>query len=208
MITIQEAVEKELTRHPLHAKLLQKNMLNSTGFAKMIQPAVEKELFKNVSIATIVTSLARAKKYLKIEEAPKINSVSVIYPLVWKSFENLSENQQEDLLEQLPKLHSYYENQNSIVLTHKDVGNVYSFDFKYQTITGICELELDFDQTHQLESGLFYQISRELHWKNITVIDFNTSQNKIWLYILVQDLAEALEIIRTKFIKTKKPKAS
>ena len=204
MITIQEAVENELNKHPIHSKLLTEDMINATSFARLIESSLRKNLLKDISIATIVTCLGRAKKNLKPKEFPKINEVSVVYPLVWKSFENLSLDQKEELLEQLPTLHSYYENEESIVLTHKDVGNIYNLGFDYQTITGICELTLEYDPVYQLESGLFYNLSKELYWRDITIVDFNTSQNKIWIYVLIKDLTETLEIIRTKFIKIKK----
>ena len=62
MITIQEVVENELNKHPIHSKLLSEDMLNATSFARLIEPNLKKNLLKDISIATIVTCLGRAKK--------------------------------------------------------------------------------------------------------------------------------------------------
>ena len=46
MITIQEVVENELNKHPIHSKLLSEDMLNATSFARLIEPNLKKNLLK------------------------------------------------------------------------------------------------------------------------------------------------------------------
>lgn len=59
MITVPETVQKIIKQSPFLEEGLEKGIMNLSELARLLQPQVEKELFKNVSEASIMMALKR-----------------------------------------------------------------------------------------------------------------------------------------------------
>ncbi len=68
MITVPQKVEEILNKSPFYKRLIAKNLLNISQFARTIKPQIEEELFKDVSEASVVMALKRVANKLRYEE--------------------------------------------------------------------------------------------------------------------------------------------
>jgi hypothetical protein len=204
MISIQSCVNEELQKRPFYLKMLLDGTLNTTAFASQIQPRIQTLLYKNISANTIVACLARAKKTIKLPKVrQKIHSVQVKYPLVWMSFVHLEEDEKSSIIEQLPTLNSYYENQSSLVVSFKETMNqkpIHAPGVDMVCIKSVCQLTVEYHNQYHSETGLFYEIAKEFYWADINILDQSNNDRTVWLYIESKDINKALETIRNKFV--------
>jgi hypothetical protein len=204
MLSIQKCVNAELIKRPFYIGMLQSNLLNTSAFAIQIKPKIEAIMEKKASLGTIIACLARAKKSLDIvKPIQKFHKISINYPLTWISSNGLNEKSKTKILDQLPSLNSYYENKHSIVVTYKESMNQPTIDFggtDSTLISSVCEVIIEYHDKYHSETGLFYEIAKEFYWHNISLIDQNSNDKFVWLYIESKNIERALEVLRSKFV--------
>lgn len=219
MVTISHLVKKLVNEMPFLYEVMRKKLINYGSVALFLKPKIEKELEKSVKTSAIIMALRRyademIKKYdggtiLKIfNDNTELNMKSGLCSInVNKSrtlFEklklvyNLMNYEKSDILN---IVHGH--NSVTIITNEKHKKKLLEF-IKGEKVTHIednlSQLSMKFPEEYLYTPGILYQLTKELLWKNINLIEIVSTLTELHFLIKRKDAIrgyEALEDLLT-----------
>lgn len=213
MISVSDYVEKLLAKDSAIRELLNSNLLNTSQYAQLIQPQLEKALFRKVAQNSIVTALSRAKSKNTISKSQKliINDIQIIYPITDLVFSRSNSPTQSiaGIYTQLAQNPNHYIN---LTVGNNEI-NVF-INTRYRELiktalqkeklifekNDLCSINLKFDPSYIDVPGILYSVLRVLNWNQINLIEAVSTFSEITLFVEQQDSQILIELIRDEFI--------
>ncbi|MDP3881963.1 MAG: hypothetical protein Q8Q31_03755 [Nanoarchaeota archaeon] len=211
MVTVQHLVKKELERNPFLIDILQQQLINITALALKLQPIIEKELQRSVKITAISMALRRhsteiAKRSVFHWKFPKdleVSTKSQIYevaiektPKSKKIFDQLYTNIKRHKGEFLSFVEGTYE---IVVFTNQRNKNQVKHAIKGQKITSeqnnLAYVTVNWAKITKDIPGIYYRITRELAFKNISIQSFHTIGAEMIIFFKEEDFVRAYQVI-------------
>ena len=215
MLTVSQQVWSIISKDNVALEYLKNDLLNTTGYAKLIIPRIEKQTLTKISIGSVVTSLARIKQKLNIAaiDKPKfkIEDISLKLPiteLVYKKNQNPN-----------PDLSLIYAGLDGNESVHFNIVNVadeldlfisssrvnlVEKHLKDSTLiikeANLSALILKYDPDFRNYPGMGVQVLNLLAVNSITFVECLTTYSEFIIYIQ-QDLANrAMEVLKEGFM--------
>lgn len=206
MIKIHDTVKEIVDKNVEVKNMLAQKLLNLSQYAQTIQKTVEKKTMKRVSIQSIVVSLSRIQKKLKVYNyLPHIDidSISVRRNVVQFVYPNTP-----NYIEKLSQLaHTISKKENvffSFSTNTKDISIIVSETIE-ETIKGIftnkpkiykndlSAISIHFDKNLVEEAGVGYSLMHKIASKRIILDEVTSTFNEFTLIFSTRQLHKVLE---------------
>lgn len=215
MITVPDGTRIIIERSRYLSEALSKKLINHTALAKHIQPELEKLLFKDVSLGSIVMAIRRLEGQL----TPKF-SRSIIFPtppeiLVRSGVSLVSikrTKQTEELLQKL-FLNRVKGSFHSIIIGSSEIIIALSNNILESTIDQIpkelilpnltnCSLiTIYLNEEIKKNPGIYYFFLKSLAWEEIHILLCTSTSNEFTLFFDDTDVHRAHSVISSLFEK-------
>jgi|688.fasta_scaffold144394_2 hypothetical protein len=212
MLSITDHVRNILVSQPLIEEMLGQNLLNTTQYAKQIQPQIEQKSYKKVEIGSIVTALSRLKNDIK--NFTKINfkaeDISLKFPISEISY-TLSTahiSKTSKIYEKFGGLENHFLNIVSgssettiFVNTKYKTEIIKAFGKKSKIVLdNLCLINLKFNPKYFYETGITYLVLKSLTWNNVNLVEIVSTYTEIGLIISMKDSQKAFDILSRDFL--------
>lgn len=211
MLTIKDSVERALNNDIEGKNALARGILNLSSYARTIQEEVASDSKKDVSLQSIVVTLARlekkAKAYNYLKEIP-IQQLSIHTPIVQVVF---SKNQQS--LENLASITNKIQKEGasffSFSTSTQDIAIIASEQLEKEILIDLKEkpklikrdlsaISIRFDEELVEESNVGLSILHKISLRNIPLDAGITTYNEFTLVFESQFLHTAVEVLSKK----------
>ena len=211
MVTIQHLVKRYLEKNPFLIDIIQEELVNVSALALRIYPEIRKELGKDAKISAISMGIRRYKnemskkaminwkfpKNLEISTKSQIYEVAIektphIPTIIREIYKHIKRNKGEFLsvIEGTYEV-SIFTNQ----INKKFVKNA----LKNQNITSELEnlvyVTVNWEKITKDIPGVYYQITRALAFKNISIQSFHTIGSEMLIFFKENVFFEAYQTI-------------
>jgi aspartokinase len=213
MISIADAARTIISKNPFICESLAAGLLNTSQYARNIQPQVEKIVYHEVKYQTIVTSLNRLKKdfLTKLNVQFVVDDVQLKYPVSDIVFAKTSFNYQ--------KISQIYEilGQNSNNFLNAIEGNTETNIFVNTNLveqvlqifvdqkpiyfrSELAGIVLKFNSKYIDVPGSTFSVLRSLSMEGINLIEVVSTYTEITIFVDLKDSQRAIEIIQASFL--------
>jgi len=210
MVTISHVVEKLMDDYSYLQIAIDKNIISFTLLAKYLRPEIEKELQKKVKPSAVIMALRRYAERLDKKETQFkshffrniILKTDVCYMVIDGSTDTLN------------KLQNVY---NELNFQHGDIFNITQGNYDISVVTNkkyeeeIIELigkekikqvvddhvsiSLLFSQDYSFTPGVLYNISRNIAWENINILNWYHTPTELSLVLHQNDAMKCYSIL-------------
>ncbi|GAB4143255.1 MAG: hypothetical protein OHK0017_00400 [Patescibacteria group bacterium] len=214
MQTISQVVWNIVSVNQIALDYLKTGLLNTSAYAKLIQPQVEKELMLNVSANSIVTALSRIRQNQVISnQSPKfiIRDLSFKLPISELVFKK-NGNPHPDLADIYSKLSKESDIHLNIVNVEEEL-DIFVSSSKVDVVKKclaelnlLCEenklsaLMLKYDPSYRQYSGMASQILNSLAVNSITMVECLTTYSEFIIYIKQDQANRAIDLLTKEFM--------
>lgn len=214
MITVPQKVEELVRETPFLEELIARNLLNFSEYARQIRPQVEKELIKDVSIASIVMALKRLSKDIKSsgpitfshDKGNYFHNITLKSDLVEFTYAN-----SPTLMENLKKIvnkateeifftwsRGVYE---TTIIVSKKFWNICEKYFSSEKLKyrndNVSALTILLPDDNISEPGIYYAALKNLAWEGINILEVVSTYTELTLIIADQDIPKTIEVLRS-----------
>ena len=226
MISITDYIQNNIFKNSLILELLNANLLNTTQYAKLIQPQIEKSLHKDITLISIVTALSRIKKkkILTSTSIFKIDDIQILYPIsdlvftikynptvnistLYKSLAG-KPNHFLNLTVGNSELNIFINTKYKEIVTNIFAGNSGAHILPAKELerliyerNNLCSINLKFDSKFIDTPGTTYQLLRVLAWNNINLVEVVSTFSEVTLFVDRKDSQVVLELLTQEFMK-------
>ncbi len=211
MVTIQEIANKELEKNPILIEMIHKKLVNISAAAKNLHTKIEKEIGKKVEVAAVSMAIRRfildysAKpifqfsfpKDIEIATKSKIYEVAIEKtPEISKILEYIYAHIKRHKGEFLSVVEGTYE---IVIFTNQKNKQYIQEALRSQNITSECNdlayATINWEKTTKDIPGIYYQITRELALKNISIQSVHTIGAEMMILVKEDALVDAYRAI-------------
>lgn len=211
MISIKDAVEKSLNRDLEGKNALARGILNLSSYARSIQNKVAEDSKKEVSIQSIVVTLARLEKKTKaynyLSEVP-IRQLSIHTPIVQIIFPK-SQSTLDSLLVAIKEVRKGGDSFFSFSTSTQDIAILASEDLEKEIVSDFTEkvkvikrdlsaISIRFDESLTEESNVGLSLLHKISLRNIVLDAAITTYNEFTLVFESRFLNDAIEVLNEK----------
>lgn len=212
MITVPQLVEDIIKSSPILSENFEEGLINYSSLARKLQPEIEKKLFKDVTIGSIVMALKRLKtnsitNYQLSEALSKITDLSMRSNLVDLTYVNspsLFQNQAQllDIAAKTPNSfltisHGIYE--TTIFISNNLLEKAEAI-FKNETLKlkeqNLCSITLITPEEGINTPGVHYAIFKKLYSNGINIVETATSFTELTVFLRPQDIEKAFGVLK------------
>ena len=213
MITIAQATAQILYGDDIVREALTRGVLNLSAYAKLLQPQIEKRLYKNVRIGSIVTALSRltsiAGKVAPLKAEVRIEDMSIKSPLCELTYEKTQETAHI-----IAQLGSQYSGRSFFTVT-QGIGEVTCIAaqiFKDNIVRkvginpkgqydNLAAITVRFDEDQYIEvPNMIYTLVAVLAVKRINLIEIVSTYTEISFIVRQGDMKEVVEIFKSNLL--------
>ena len=214
MITVSQAVEKIIRRSRYLYEAMSKDLINASSLARYIKPEVEKLVFKDVTISSIIMAVTRLQKTLPsgykqiriFKEAPDMivrSNLTLIYV-----------NNSADILQKLSTIEKTsktfqkkalftYGRIETIILTNKinlqNIKTILKKEETSQIFPSVSSITIHLPKEAVLNTGIFYFFIKSLAWEGINILDVLSTETELTLIFETKDINKAFEVMQSLF---------
>jgi hypothetical protein len=219
MPTISHFVQDYIRKKPFLEEALSRGIINNASLAQELIPIIQKQIQKKVKFSAVNLAIRRfAKKATK--HAPKIKLFDQDTDLTLKS--DLIElcldkhNVKKETIKKIEESIGHKQgdffvvvkgiNEFTIITNKKykqKIQSIIQTDSKI-IIEELCAITITLPKNSIESSGLFYAISKELFWENISIVEAVSTFTEITLIIKEKDAPRILSILKSLIIKFQK----
>ncbi len=215
MLKIKDSIKELIENNSFFNFGIYYKLLNLTKVAKFIKPHIEAKTKKRVTENAILMSLSRiqseTKRKIKDSEF-KIENMIIHSDLCTMTFYNTKDTHQ--------KINRLYagvlnekgfmtitegSNEITIIFENRFLSKIKSElhekpKYSKEKISSIC---IKFNEKYMKIPGLLYLILQQIALQNLNIIELNSTETEIILYLETKDIKYAFDIIYNKFINPK-----
>jgi hypothetical protein len=208
MVSIKDSVESLLNKDIEGKNALARGILNMSQYARTIQAEVARESKKNVSVQSIVVTLARLERKLKaynyLPNVP-IRNISVKSPIVQIVFEKNSATL-DSLIESIKKTKKLEDAFFSFSTSSRDIALVMSAELEGGIMKEFSEkpklikrnlsaVSIRFDEELVEESNVGLSLLHKTSLRNIVIDAAVTTYNEFTIVFEMRFLHDAIEVL-------------
>lgn len=213
MKTIAEVVNEEVRKMPFVEEAMADNLINLSSLARLLKPAIEKALLKEVKEGAIVMALKRyapmSPKVIRLKSenvGQYFGDIFVRSGLMTCSYENsgsLTENQTRLLQKVEESIDSYcsfkqgmYERTLILSENLKDFVDAIFCNEKY--ISGksnLCSVTVKLKESNVEVYGLYYYIFKMIAWHGINVVEVVSTANEFTIVVEEVNINSAFSVL-------------
>ncbi len=213
MITIKEAIEKEILADAYLQPSLARGLINLSALARAVKPALEKKLYKkNISEASLVMALKRLLPKLKRKiNGPKFRLSVENFTVRSNIVEiNVANSAQVDTLRKtmakltLSDKDAFFsfiqgvrestfvisKNLSAVVLRHME-GKVLA------KIDNLSSISLSLPPEYRGMPGMYYSLLKVLAWHNINLVEVISNYNELTLVFESSVIDKAFSLLKS-----------
>lgn len=213
MITVPQIVEDIVKNSPLLSESLEEGLANYSGIARKIKPEIERQLYKKVTLGSIIMALKRlnlnaSSRSKKLNEVlGKITDLSMRSNLVALTFSNSPTlfDCQSQLLHAASKIpnsfltisHGIYE---TSIFISRNLLNEADKIFKNETnqlrTEGLSSITLILPKEAIETPGIHYSVFKRLFNQGVNVFETATSFTELTLFLKPEDTERAFAVLK------------
>ncbi len=208
MRTIASAVHRAVEGDNVALEALQEGVLNTTAYARKIQPSVRKWVWKDVQVGAIVVALRRYAKEKKKKLVPKVKISDTIIQTGIREliFENTSSVQQQigELGSDQKRKNRFYVCMQGLeeinVLMKMSEKFILTSEMKRalkKELTDLVAVTAKLEEGSIEEANTFYALMKPLIAKQINIIEILTGLSEITLVIEKKDQTEVVACLES-----------
>ncbi len=208
MQKISDIIHDIVMRQPFLEEALHHGYLNLTGFAEYIRPHIEKVTQKTTSVHAIKMALSRMdrpeslSKYLPSFHASRLSTVTNL-SLVSVVRSSIMMKKIHDLFSKKLEGSGYcaiIEGSSEIDIifdaSFQDrISETISEDFRVLEIENLALCSLRLDDTQVYQKWLFYEITKQLAFHGINIIQVISTYHEFWVIIRSEDLKNTVIVL-------------
>jgi aspartokinase len=211
MITVSDVIEKILIRTPLVEKLMQKDLLNLSAYARSIASEVGQLCKKDVSEGAVLMALKRRKPNVnyKLNRAEKyvqnFQDITVRSNLIEFTFSNSN-----TLIQKLVKLLQKVDSKDFITISQgvsettiitksiyaTTITNLFSKEDLIFRLEKISSLTIKLTGENVRVPGIYYMILKALAWENVNIVDIVSTTNELSIIVSDIDIERVFSIVK------------
>lgn len=213
MITIAQATAQFLYGDEIPREALVRGVLNLSSYAKQLQPQIEKRLYKNVRIGSIVTALSRlssvANKVPPLKAEVSIEDMSIKSPLCELTYEKNQRTTQA-----IAQLGSQYSGRGFFTATQGigEVTCIAAQAFKENILQeviatprgqydNLAAITVRFAEDKYIEiPNMIYTLVSALAIQRINLIEIVSTYTEISFIVRQADMNQVVEVFRANFL--------
>ncbi len=215
MIKIAEIVKNLLLNDEIALESYRNGILNLSSFADLIQPKIEKLLYKPVKKGTIVTALSRLADSLPIIPPLKpnihIEDISIKSPLCEITYDKSANS-----LNSMNKLKGMASQENNLIfsitqgvgeislIVHQTIKNLILSQFTDKpkgTYDNLVAVTIRFDEKEYIEvPNMIYSLIATIASKRINIIEIVSTFTEISFIVRQKDMKETIEVFNSEFL--------
>lgn len=212
MFTVSQVVETIIKNSPMLSEAIEEGFANYSSIARQIQPTIEKQLYKEVTLGSIVMALKRLKatqikNTLLSTTLSKITDLSMrsnLVDLTYLNSPSLFQNQAQllDIASKTPNSfltisHGIYE--TTIFISNNLLEQAENI-FKNETLklkeAGLCSITLITPEEGINTPGVHYAIFKKLYSNGINIVETATSYTELTVFLRPDDVEKAFGILK------------
>lgn len=213
MITVPQVVEDIIKNSPLLSESLEEDLANYSNVARKIKPDIERQLYKKVTLGSIIMALKRLKfnsssRSKKLHEMlGKITDLSMRSNLVALTFSNSPTlfDCQSELLHIASKTpnsfltisHGIYE--TSIFISKnllKGADEIFKNETGQLRTEGLSSITLILPKEAIDTPGIHYSVFKKLFNQGVNVFETATSFTELTLFLKPEDTERAFAVLK------------
>lgn len=209
MKKISSILESLILTQPFLEDALLYGYLNLTAFSEYIQPYIQKELEKDVSIHAIKMALSRyqwAKNTVKSREKP--NGFSKLSTRKWLNIITLSRTPKNlEMTTQLLLDKRKHKNFLTIIEWSHEIDIVFEDELleyieaclhghsPLLMVTGLGLVSWELSESEITTPGLFYTVTKRLAFHGINIVQVLSTYHELWLLVREEDVKDAILVL-------------
>lgn len=216
MITVPEVVENIIKASPFLEEGISRNLINLSALAREMQPTIERELFKEVSEASIIMALNRFSEKTSFRMQMKKYFKTVPDMIVRSHLSEYTFQNSESLIIKQRKLLDHLKSETSSFFTMTrgvfETTIIASDDLKNEILKTL-EGEKVISQFDKLSSitirlakevvdtpGVYYYILKLLAWDNINVIEVVSAYTEFTVILRDKEVDRAFSVLKNSVV--------
>ena len=211
MVTVQHLVKKELEKNPFLIDVMQQELINISALALKLQPAITKELGRNVKISAISMGIRRYKgevsgkamfnwkfpKNLEVSTKSQIYEVAIEKtPKIPDILKYIQKNIKRNKGEFLSVTEGTYE---ICIFTNQINKKLVKNLLKGQKITSeldnLAYVTVNWKKITKDIPGIYYRVTRSLSFKGISMQSLHTIGSEMMIFFKEKDFLDAYQTI-------------
>lgn len=210
MVNIAQSVEKIIEDKPFVQEALRKGILNTAAYAEEIKPYVEGMLKKEVKFSAVNMAIRRLGTRLEKKQSVLAEFKSSTDMTVRNKLSVVTLYKQDFDPKLISRIYDVAEKDDFLTVTQgiKEVMMIVDDSLyarikdkldtrlKKKEIGGVCSITIDIPEDSPQAIGLFFQLTRQLAWENIPIIDLVSTYTEMTILVKDDQITKAFESIR------------
>lgn len=212
MITVPQVVEEKIKASPYLLEAIGSDLINLSQLARILKPEIDKELYKNVSIASIVMALKRQSKHIKTQSrkydfGKMLGDISVRSNLMELTFANSPTllNNLKGLLAKTPDdvfltwTRGVYE--TTVIASNQiesEVDKLFKSESLKFRIPNLSTLTIKLPDNNIEIPGVYYYVLKLLAWEGINLIEAVSTATELTIVLKTEDVNRAFGLFSGK----------
>ncbi len=215
MFTVSDIVEELVAKQPFIEEGLSRDLINLSSLARELKPQIEKKLFKEVQLGSIVMALKRLSERTQMsDKTSQLNHVltllgdmTVRSNIVEFTFENSSTLAEK----QIALMHEASKLPNSFLTITDGVFETAFFasqslsdsieqhfpnEKMKNKVTGLSSITLVVPTEALDVPGVYYSILKKLAWNGINFIEVVSSFTELTIFMRNEDVDRAFSVLK------------
>ena len=211
MFTVSQLVEDIIKNSPILSEAIEEGFANYSEIARKIQPEIEKKLYKEVTIGSIVMALKRLeiaspdnKLSVTLSKITDLSMRSNLVDLTYVNSPSLFQNQAQ-LLDIASKTsnsfltisHGIYE--TTIFISNnllKQAEKIFKNERLKLKESGLCSITLITPEEGINTPGVHYAIFKKLYSNGINIVETATSFTELTVFLRSEDTERAFGVLK------------
>lgn len=214
MQTIANIIENVLMQYPFLWENLTDGLVNTSALARMMMPAVEREMGRPVKEAAVMMAIRRLSVQSPAMMQSRLNQFlrslgditvrSNLDDFTFRNSYTLAQNQAR-LLQEVSARHDLFitfaqgVNESTVIAStsiREVVEEVFNGEELLHHVSPLSSLTVRLPSQNMAVIGLYYQIFRSLAWYGINIVEVISTANEFTLILLEDQVDKAFRVIK------------
>ncbi len=214
MQTIANIIENVLMQYPFLWENLSDGLVNTSALARMMMPAVEREMGRPVKEAAVMMAIRRLSVQSPAMMQSRLNQFlrslgditvrSNLDDFTFRNSYTLAQNQAR-LLQEVSARHDLFitfaqgVNESTVIAStsiREVVEQVFNGEELLHHVSPLSSLTVRLPSQNMAVIGLYYQIFRSLAWYGINIVEVISTANEFTLILLEDQVDKAFRVIK------------
>lgn len=213
MITISQVAEEYIQQTPFLEEAFARGLLNYSAVAREMKPYIEKRIYKDATVASIIMALKRLEGSIRapgnlaqfeLKEMRNITVRSNLVEYAFKTDPRLATMYNELLAETAQEGDLFINYAQGVSESTLIIGQALSIfveksfakDLILEKVTALASITLRLRPEHLYVPGVHYAITKALAWEGINILEIISSYTETTIVVSEKDIERAFSLIK------------